>query len=241
MKHLTLRKSIALVGYVSLLAAAIPATAQVGPVQPVLVQPSGSPEMSQDRPNFKEDYSVPMDVYVNAQGQVTNVVVTQTTNNVEADGVAANFMRERTFLPAVDDRGDARDALVRVTVNMFKRGSKKVARVTIKPPPIALEKDRVQRMTCADFLWEVERMRDQANIKDTSFEQTPYMSAMLYKDKRHVSIDVESKFWDMWTDMHEKVVSRCEKQQTRMYFTDVLMPLLDGTLPEPETVTASSP
>jgi len=36
-------------------------------------------------------------------------------------------------------------------------------------------------------------------------------------------------------------VDRCEKQQTRMYFTDVLMPALDGTLPETETVTASSP
>ena len=39
---------------------------------------------------------------------------------------------------------------------------------------------------------------------------------------------------------HEKVVKRCEKQQTRMYFTDVLMPALDGTLPASETVTASS-
>jgi TonB family protein len=241
MKHFTLRKSLALVGYVSLLATAIPVTAQVGPVQPVMVQPSGTPEMSQDRPNFKEDYSVPMDVYVNAQGQVTNVVVTQSTENVDADGAAASFMRARTFLPAVDAHGDAHDALIRVTVNMFKRGTKKVARVTIKPPPVASEKDRVQRMTCADFLWEVERMREQANIKDTSFEQTPYMSAMLYKDKRHVSIDVESKFWDMWTDMHEKVVNRCEKQQTRMYFTDVLMPLLDGTMPEAAMVTAASP
>ena len=51
----------------------------------------------------------------------------------------------------------------------------------------------------------------------------------------------KSKFWDMWTDMHEKVVDRCEKQQTRLYFTDVLVPALDGTLPAPETVTASSP
>ncbi len=241
MKHLTLRKAVALVAYVSFLAIAGNAAAQVGPVQPVLVQPTGSPEIPHDRPNFKDDYSVPLDVYVNAQGKVTNVVVTQSSDNVEADGAAASFMRARTFLPAVDDRGEATDSLVRVTVNMFKRGTKKVVRVTTKPPPMAFEKDRVQRMTCADFLWEVERMHDGANIKDTSFEQTPYMSAMLYKDKRNIPIDVESKFWDMWTDMHEKVVNRCEKQQTRMYFTDVLMPLLDGTMPEAETVTASSP
>jgi hypothetical protein len=241
MKHLTLRKLAGLFGYVSFLAAAGPAAAQVGPVQPVLVLPSGNAEISHDRPNFQNDYSVPVDVYVDAKGKVTNVVVTQTSGNVDVDGVAAAFMRDRTFLPAVDDRGEAMDALVRVTVNMFKRGSKKVARVTLKPPPMALEKDRVQRMTCADFLWEVERMHEDANIKDTSFEQTPYMSALLYKDKRNIPIEVESKFWDMWTDMHEKVVNRCEKQQTRMYFTDVLLPALDGTMPEAETVTASSP
>jgi len=239
MKHKNLRHLTALVMFH--LALAGPAIAQVGPVQPVLVLPSGNPEISHNRPNLPDDYAVPIDVYVNAQGKVTNVVVTQSTGNVEADGAAASFMRDRTFLPAVNDNGEAMDSLVRVTVNMFKRGSKKVARVTTKPPPLALEKARVQRMTCADFLWEVERMHDDANIKDTSFEQTPYMSALLYKDKRHIPIEVESKFWDMWTDMHEKVVSRCEKQQTRLYFTDVLMPALDGTMPQAETVTASSP
>ena len=133
------------------------------------------------------------------------------------------------------------DALVRVNLNMFKRGSKKVARVAIKPPPVALEKDRIQRMTCADFLWEVERMRKIANIKNTSYEQTPYMSALLYKTQRSIPNDVDDKFWDMWEDLHQKVVNRCEKQQTRLYFTDVLTPLLDGTMPAAETVTASSP
>jgi TonB family protein len=241
MKHINLHRLFALFGYVSFLAVAAPATAQVGPVQPVLVLPHGSPEIAHNRPNFEEDFSVPMDVYVSSTGSVTNVVVTESSGNVAADGAAAAFMRERTFLPAVNDTGSAMDTVIRVNVNMFKRGSRKVARVSIKPPNFALEKDRVQRMTCADFLWEVERMHEAANIKDTSFELTPYMSAMLYKDKRNVPIEVEDKFWDMWSDMHEKVVDRCEKQQTRLYFTDVLMPALDGTLPASDTATASSP
>jgi TonB family protein len=236
MKHLTLRPLLALVMFHFALAA--PAAAQVGPVQPVLVLPHGNPEIPHSRPNFAEDFSVPLDVYVSAKGAVTNVVVTQSTGNVEADGAAATFMRERTFLPAVDERGDTMESMVRVNVNMFKRGSKKVARVIPKPPAFAAEMDRVSRMTCADFLWEVERMRKDANIKDTSFEQTPYMSALLYKDKRNVPIEVEARFWDLWTDMHEKVVDRCEKQQTRMYFTDVLLPALDGTMPESDVAAA---
>jgi TonB family protein len=241
MKQLTFRRFIALLGYVSFLAAAGPAAAQVGPVQPVLVLPHGSPEIPHNRPNFPDDYSVPVTVYVDAKGNVTNVVVTESSGNVEADGAAASFMRERTFLPAVDERGVAMESMIKANVNMFKRGAKKVARVTPKPPSFPAEMDRVSRMTCADFLWEVERMHKDANIKDTSFELTPYMSALLYKEKRNISIEVESKFWDMWTATHEKVVNRCEKQQTRLYFTDVLMPALDGTLPASETVTASSP
>ena len=241
MRHLTFRRFIALLGYVSFLSAAGPAAAQVGPVQPVLVLPHGSPEIPHNRPNFPDEYSVPVSVYVDAKGKVTNVVVTESSGNVEADGAAASFMRERKFLPAVDEQGVAMESMIKANVNMFKRGAKKVARVTPKPPSFPAEMDRVSRMTCADFLWEVERMRKDANIKDTSFELTPYMSALLYKEKRNVSLEVESKFWDMWTAMHEKVVDRCEKQQTRLYFTDVLMPALDGTLPASETVTASSP
>jgi hypothetical protein len=241
MKHLTIRRWVALFGYVSLLAAAGNAAAQVGPVQPVLVLPTGSPEMPHTRPDFPEDYSVPVDVFVNADGTVQNVVITGSTGNLDADGVVATFMRQRRFLPAVNARGEPMAGTVKVIVNMFKRGGKKVARVTTKPPPYLAEKDRVRRMTCADFLWEVERMREGANIRDASFEVTPYMSALLYKEHRRISSEVEEKFWDMWPDTLEKIVDRCEKQQTKLYFSDVLVPALDGTLPPTETVTAGAP
>jgi TonB family protein len=241
MKHLN-RKLIALFGYVSFLTLAGHAAAQVGPVQPVLVLPTGSPETPHQRPDLgADDFSIPVDVYVNADGTVQNVVVTDSSGNLEADSVAASFMRNRRFLPAVNTRGEPAAGVVRVSVNMFKRGTKKVVRVTTKPPAMAGEIDRLQRMTCADFLWEIERLREGANIRDASNEVTPYMSALIYKSRRNIASEVEIKFWDEWPDTLKKVVDRCEKQQTRLYFTDVLVPVLDGTLPASDTVTASSP
>ena len=238
MKHLTIRKYLALFGYVSFLAAAGNAAAQIGPVQPVLVLPTGSPETPHQRPNLEaEDYSIPVDVFVNADGTVQNAVVTQSSGSVEADSIASTYMLNRRFLPAVNERGDATAGVVKVSVNMFKRGNKKVVRVTTKPPPFAGEVDRVQRMTCADFLWEIERLREGANIRDASNEVTPYMSALIYKNKRRVALEVEDKFWDQWPNALDKIVDRCEKQQTKLYFTDVLVPVLDGTLP----ATASAP
>ena len=75
----------------------MPLAAQVGPIQPVMVLPDGKLEATHDRPSFDEDYSVPVDVYVAADGSVTNVVVTGTTKNFNADAVAADYMRGASF------------------------------------------------------------------------------------------------------------------------------------------------
>jgi hypothetical protein len=90
MKTSSVRRLVALLGYVSCLAA-MPLSAQVGPIQPVMVLPDGKLETTHDRPSFAEDYSVPVDVYVGTDGSVTNVVVTSSSGNINADGVAADL------------------------------------------------------------------------------------------------------------------------------------------------------
>ena len=237
MKTNTFHGLIALLGYVSCLAAT-PAFAQMGPIQPVLVT-DGKMEHSHDRPDLGNDYSVPVEVQVDASGAVSNVLVSETSGNIDADALAVSFMRSRKFLPGLDDRGQAIKSVVKVTVNMYKRGSRKVVRVTVKPPPMAQETLRVQTLMCADFLWEVERMREEAGIRDASLEVMPYTSARMYMQKKNVPDTLEEKFWDEWPSALRKVVDRCEKDQTRLFFTEVLVPTLDGVMPS-ETATASA-
>jgi hypothetical protein len=239
MKTSSVRRLVALLGYVSCLAA-MPISAQVGPIQPVMVLPDGKLETTHDRPSFADDYSVPVDVYVGADGSVTNVVVTTSSGNINADGVAADYMRTRKFLPALDDQGKAVEGLAKVNVNMFKRGSKKVVRVTLKPPPMAVESQRLARMMCADFVWEVNRMQTEAGVRDPSVEEMPYISAHLYSQGKDMSGEVAEKFWDSWPKTLDKVIARCEKAPEKMYFTEVLTPALDGTIPTEETATASA-
>ena len=141
MKTNTFHRLIALLGYVSCLAAT-PALAQMGPIQPVLVT-DGKVEYSHDRPDLDNDYSVPVEVQIDASGAITNVLVSETSGNVEADSLAVSFMRGKKFLPGLNDRGQAIKSSVKVTVNMYKRGSKKVVRVTVKPPPMSQETLRV--------------------------------------------------------------------------------------------------
>jgi hypothetical protein len=239
MQNFTTRRALALLGYVLCLSAG-PALAQVGPIQPVLVLPDGKLEVTQDRPSFPEDYSIPVDVYVAADGSVTGAVVSSSSGNVVADGVAAVYMRERKFLPALDSDSKPVDSVIKVNVNMFKRGSRKVVRVTIKPPPMDVVSLRVRKLMCADFLWEVNRAKNEAGVKDLSLEVMPYLSAHMYMAGKDLPSELQEKFWDAWPQTLKKVIDRCEKDELKFYFTEVLVPALDGTLPSEETVSAAA-
>jgi hypothetical protein len=233
-----LRSPLALFAYVAF-CAATPAFAQVGPIQPVMVMVGSSPESSHSRPGLADDYSVPLDVYVGADGAVTNAIVSDSTGNVEADGIAASYIRERRFLPGLDVKGQPVASLVRVTVNMYKRGAKKVVRVTLKPPPLANESLRVKKLMCADFIFEMNRLTEEAKVRDPSLEVLPYMSAHMYMQQKNVPSEVQEKFWDQWPRTLDKIVDRCEKNQLQMFYAEVLVPALDGAIPEREMVTAS--
>lgn len=234
-----LARSLALFAYVAF-CAATPAFAQVGPIQPVLIMLGGSPEGPHDRPNSLDDYSVPLDVWVSADGAVTNAVVSDSTGNVQADGIAADYIRERRFLPGLDVKGQPVASMVRVTVNMYRRGAKKVVRVTLKPPPLASESSRLKKLMCADFVFEMTRLTEEAKVRDTSLEVLPYMSAHLYMQQKNVPGEAQEKFWDQWPRTLDKIVDRCEKNQLQMFYAEVLVPALDGAIPESRTATASS-
>ena len=182
---------------------------------------------------------VPVEVHVAADGTISNVVVSETSGNLDADALAVAFMRDRKFLPGLNAKGEPVASVVKVTVNMYKRGSRKVARVTVKPPPMAQEKLRLKTLMCADFIWEIERMDKEAGINDLSLEVMPYTSARMYMEQKHVPDQLETKFWDEWPKALRKVVDRCEKDQTRLFFSEVLVPTLDGLMP-PDTATASA-
>jgi hypothetical protein len=209
----------------------------MGPIQPVLIT-DGKIEYSHDRPDIG-DFSVPIEVMVSPTGAILNVVVSETSGNLEADALATAFMRDRKFLPGLDAAGHTVDSSVKVTVNMYKRGTRKVARVTVKPPPLSQETLRLQTLMCADFIWEVERMDKEAGINDLSLEVMPYTSARMYMQQRKVPDALETKFWDEWPSALKKIVDRCEKDQTKMFFSEILLPTLDGVMP-PEFATAAA-
>jgi hypothetical protein len=238
MSTATFKRASALFTLVACLAAGS-AVAQVGPIQPVLVLEDGKNETSHKRPDLPESYSIPLDVFVGADGVVTNAVVTESSNNLVADQLAAQVMRDKKFLPALDANGKPTTGMTRVTVAMFKRGTAKVVKVVVKPPAMNAETDRVRKMMCADFLWEVDRLKKQADVDDASYEVMPYTSARMYMQQKRVPDEVQEKFWDTWPKAMKTVVAACEKDELKFFYAEVLVPALDGVIPATESMAAS--
>jgi hypothetical protein len=216
-----------------------PVVAQVGPIQPVLVLETGKTESPHKRPDLPDSYLIPVDVFVAADGSVSNVVVTETSKNLTADQLAADLMRNRRFLPALNEKGDPVAGITRVTVAMYERDKRNMVRVVVKPPELASESERVKKMMCADFLWEVKRLRKEATVDEPSLEVMPFHSARMYMEQKHVPDEVRKKFWDAWPKQLKKVVSSCEKDELKFFYAEVLVPALDGVLPVNETMSAS--
>jgi len=239
MKNVAYRRVFAPLAYVACLLAG-PAFAQVGPIQPVLVLEDGSPESPHIRPDLPENYAISVDVGVAADGRVTSAVVSEASNNAIADKLAVDEIRNRKFLPALDAKGRPIAGAAKVTVSMFKRGARKVVKVIVKPPALNAETERVKKMMCADFLWEVERLHKDADVDDASYEVMPYTSARMYVAQKRVTSDAQDKFWDAWPDAMRKVVDRCEKDQLKFFYAEVLVPTLDGVMPELESTVAAA-
>ena len=81
--------------------------------------------------------------------------------------------------------------------------------------------------------------RHLSGLNDASYEVMPYTSARMYMQQKDVPDEAEEKFWDMWPRVLQKAISRCEKEQTSFYFTEVLVPMLDGAMPNRETAVAA--
>ena len=196
MKTPTVRRLIALLGYVSLLGA-MPALAQVGPIQPVLVLPDGKLEVTHDRPSFADDFSIPVDVFVAADGSVSGAVVSSSERQ-RGRGWRRRHLHARTQVPARARCGQQ-------TRRQRRQGEREHVQTRVEESgprdPQAAGRGRARSCACASSCARISsgkcnRIKSQAGIKDFSLEVMPYMSAHMYVAQKNLPSEVEEKFWD---------------------------------------------
>jgi TonB family protein len=213
------------------LACAGPAGAQVGPIEPIIVS-GGKPSATlASMPEIGADLVIPVEVTVAADGSVSDVVVSTPSGNESADVTAIRFMKEKRFLPALDERAQPVEGKASGTVEILAKTRTKQLKASMKPPNIPSEVARVRKLTCKDFLWEIDRLRNAAASPDVSREIMPWVSLRVYMLDRHLPKDAEPAYLRKWPQALSEAETSCKATPTKLYLADTLMLILDSLAP----------
>ena len=207
------------------------ARAQVGPIEPIILTSAKPSETLANIPELGGDFSIPVEVTVAPDGSVTGVVVTTSSGNAAADGTAIKFMREKTFLPALDAHAQPIEGKVQGNVEVKTSTRMKQLKASMKPPNIPNEIERVRKLRCRDFLWEIERLRKQGASTDLSREIMPWVSLRVYMLDKKLPKDAEAAYLERWPKALGEAEATCRSTPGRLYLNDTLVLILDSLAP----------
>ena len=166
---------------------------------------------------------------VAADGSVTNVVVTTSSGNEAADVTAIKFMKEKRFLPALDSHAQPVEGKALGSVEVNSKTRMKQLKARMKPPDIPNEIER--KLRCRDFLWEIDRLRQQGASTDLSREIMPWVSLRVYMLDKKLPKDAEAAYLERWPKALAEAEATCKATPDRLYLNDTLVLILESLAP----------
>ena len=216
---------------VLVLAGLRPARAQVGPIEPIII-PAAKPSATLAAlPDIGADYLIPVEITVAADGAVKDVIVSTPSGNAAADRAAISFMKEQHFLPALDDHVRPVQAKVLGAVEVKASSSTRQLKASLKPPNIPTEIERVRKMSCKDFVWEIDRLRNQGASPDLTREIMPWLSLRVYMLDKHLPKDAEPAYLRRWPQALAEAEAMCRSAPGKSYYQDTLVLIIESLPP----------
>ncbi len=207
------------------------ARAQVGPIEPIILTSAKPSETLANIPDLGGDFIIPVEVSVAPDGSVANVVVTTSSGNEAADQNAIKFMKEKKFLPALDANAQPVEGKASGSVEVNSKTRMKQLKANMKPPSIPNEIERVRKLRCKDFLWEIDRLRQQGASTDLSREIMPWVSLRVYMLDKKLPKDAEAAYLERWPKALAEAEATCKSTPGRLYLNDTLVLILDSLAP----------
>jgi len=207
------------------------ACAQVGPIEPIILTSAKPSETLANIPELGGDYIIPVEVTVAPDGSVANVMVTTSSGNAAADETAVKFMQEKKFLPALDVHAQPVQGKAQGSVEVNSKTRMKQLKANMKPPNIPNEIERVRKLRCRDFLWEIDRLRSQGASTDLSREIMPWVSLRVYMLDKKLPRDAEAAYLERWPKALAEAETTCKSTPDRLYLSDTLVLILESLAP----------
>jgi len=203
------------------------AFAQTGPSDPQVIAGASTAKISVG--SRKLAGQLVATVRVGADGRVKDVLVTENTTEAAFEPMIVKVMQSAKFRPAIDATGTPVDGSVEMKVELRTSTGAEPKPVPAKSDPQLNDKEkaRILKMTCKDFIWEWDVLRDAAG--DAVYtEFMPRITVIAYAKARSDAGDVvDAKVWPVSKKVFKESVDQCRNNPQAPFFEGVFKSVMD--------------
>jgi TonB family protein len=206
--------------------------AQTGPSDPEVITAGPTAKISVG--NRKLEGHVVATVRVGEDGRVREVLITENTAESTFEPMLVKVIQSARFRPAIDAAGKLVEGSAEIKIEL--RPS-----TAASPKPVAAradsernekERERIRRMTCADFTWEWDIIRDAADSAATT-EFMPRIATTMYAAARTQAGDyVDAKVWKASAKAIREAADRCGENPGALFWQDTFRTVMDEAVPK---------
>jgi TonB family protein len=209
-----------------------PVFAQAGPADPQIIVGASTAKVNVG--SRKLAGQIVANVRVDDEGRARDVQVTEITADPSFEPQLVKVLQSTRFRPAIDDAGMPIEARIDVKVELRPSTGVEPKPSAAKPDPQLTDKEkaRIRKMTCADFRWEWEIIRDAADDAAAT-EFMPRIATTMYAAARTEAGEyVDAKVWKAAPKAFREAAERCEDSPQAAFWQDTFKSIMDAAVPK---------
>jgi hypothetical protein len=172
-------------------------------------------------------------VRVGEDGRVREVLITEVTAEPGIEPQLVKVLQSARFRPAIDASGRPVEASIEMKVELRSSTGTAPKAVAAKPDPQLndMEKARIMKMRCSDFIWEWDLIRAEAG-DGIATEFMPRIATMMYATLRSQAGEyVDVKVWKAAPKGLRQAVDQCRDNPGAPFWEGIFKSVMDEAVP----------
>jgi hypothetical protein len=206
------------------------AVAQTGPAEPQVIASAATAKINVG--SRKLAGQLVATVKVGVDGKVKDVLVTENTTESAFEPMLVKVLQSAKFRPAIDAAGTLIESSTEMKVELRTSTGSEPKPVPAKSDAQLTDKEkaRIRKMTCKDFIWEWDYLRDAAG-DGVYTEYMPRIAIIAYAQARSAAGDVvDAKVWPASKKALKETVDQCRDNPTAPFFDGIFKSVMDAAV-----------
>ena len=206
--------------------------AQAGPSEPQIIAAADTSKINVGQRKLAGQMVATL--RVSEDGRVREVLVTENTTESIFEPQLVKVLQSARFRPGIDEGGQPIESSVEVKIELRASTGASPKPVAAKADPQLTDKEkvRIKKMRCADFVWEWDLIRSEADAAAAT-EFMPRIATTMYANARTEAGDyVDAKVWKAAPKALKESAERCGENPQEPFWDGIFKTVMDEAVPK---------